>query len=130
MVGNTRGNQKHNGTPHYPSDQKIIGIRANKKTQRAANTNITSKSHLYIPLLIKEQQIGHLVQILKYGENKPIGILEITTQTNFTVLLRTRKSGRCGRKENKQFHLSCRQISIQNTPQTNQKQLTIRHPAK
>ena len=128
MVGNTHGNQNYNGTSHNPTNQNIIGIRANKKTQRAANTNITSKSHLYIPLLIKEQQIGHLVQILKYGENKPIGILEITTQTNFTVLLRTRKSGRCGRKENKQFHLSCRQISIQNTPQINQKQLTIRHP--
>ena len=48
-----------------------------------------------------EQQIGHLVRILKHGKNKPIGTLEITTQTYFTVLLRARISGRCGRKENK-----------------------------
>ena len=101
MVGNTHGNQNHNGISHNPTDQNIIGIRDTKKTQRAANTNITRK-HTYTYLSSQmEQQIGHLVRILKHGKNKPIGTLEITTQTYFTVLLRARISGRCGRKENK-----------------------------
>ena len=45
-------------------------------------------------------------------KNKPIGILEIATQINFTVLLRTRKSGHYGRKKtNNSIYLADRFLS-------------------
>ena len=99
MVGNTHGNQNHNGTSHNPTDQNIIGIRAKKDATRCQH-KYHEKAYLYISIPTNgTTNRSSRTTSLNTEKIKLVGTFEITTQTYFTVLLRARISGRCGRKE-------------------------------